>query len=103
MTTDDAADDDMVMLIAELVALRHRRGVTQVELSARTGLTQQAISRFEHKSTGHLLTAVSYARGLGARLVVQRPSGDFELVPYAGGPSDSGRWPAERVRLPARP
>lgn len=70
-------DDDAARLISSLVALRHRLNVTQVELAARSGLTQQAISRLERKSSGHVSTLVSYARGLGVQLVLRAPD-DFD-------------------------
>ena len=52
-----------------LVDLRKLKNITQKELEAKTGLTQQAISRFEITGGGSIKTILKYAEGLDCQLV----------------------------------
>ena len=52
-----------------LVKFRKEKKITQKELEAKTGLTQQAISRFEVGSGGSIKTILKYAQGLNCQLV----------------------------------
>jgi len=52
-----------------LIKFRKDKKITQKELEAKTGLTQQAISRFEVGSGGSLKTILKYAEGLDCQLV----------------------------------
>ena len=54
-----------------LIEFRKSRNITQKELEARTGLTQQAISRFETGSGGSIKTILKYAEGIGCKMVPQ--------------------------------
>ena len=54
-----------------LVAFRKAQNITQKELENRTGLTQQAISRFETGIGGNIKTILKYADGIGCRLIPQ--------------------------------
>jgi len=54
-----------------LVEYRKEKNITQKELETRTGLTQQAISRFETGSGGSIKTILKYADGIGCKLVPQ--------------------------------
>ena len=54
-----------------LVAFRKSRNITQSELEMRTGLTQQAISRFETGIGGNIKTILKYADGIGCSLIPQ--------------------------------
>jgi len=56
-------------LRARLIAVRKSRNISQKELEARTGLTQQAISRFETGSGGSIKTILRYASGVDCTLV----------------------------------
>ncbi|MDR0325483.1 MAG: helix-turn-helix domain-containing protein [Oscillospiraceae bacterium] len=58
-----------------LIDFRKANNITQKELEARTGLTQQAISRFETGSGGSIKTILKYADGIGCQLMPQnRPT-----------------------------
>lgn len=54
-----------------LVEFRKSQNITQKELESRTGLTQQAISRFETGLGGNIKTILKYADGIGCNLVPQ--------------------------------
>ena len=59
-----------------LVELRKQQKITQKELEARTGLSQQAISRFETGIGSSIKTILRYAEGIDCKIVPQRASGD---------------------------
>jgi len=62
-------------LRSRLIDFRKQKNITQKELEARTGLTQQAISRFETGSGGSIQTILKYAEGINCQLVpVERQS-----------------------------
>jgi len=52
-----------------LVEIRKNKNITQRELEARTGLTQQAISRFERGNGVSLGTILKYAEGVRCMLI----------------------------------
>jgi len=52
-----------------LVNYRKQKNITQKELESKTGLTQQAISRFETTGGGSIKTILKYAEGLNCQLV----------------------------------
>ena len=54
-----------------LVEFRKQQNITQKELESRTGLTQQAISRFETGNGGNVKTIIKYAEGINCTLVPQ--------------------------------
>jgi DNA-binding Xre family transcriptional regulator len=54
-----------------LVEMRKQKNITQKELELRTGMTQQAISRFEKGSGVNFTTILKYAEGIDCRLVPQ--------------------------------
>ena len=54
-----------------LIEHRKEKNITQTELQVRTGLTQQAISRFETGSGGSIRTILKYADGINCKLVLQ--------------------------------
>ena len=54
-----------------LVEIRKKSNITQKELEDRTGLTQQAISRFETGSGVSFRTILKYADGIECKLVPQ--------------------------------
>lgn len=58
-----------------LVEFRKSKKITQRELETRTGLTQQAISRFETGIGGNIKTILKYADGIGCNLVPQSKVG----------------------------
>jgi len=66
-------DDDAARALVDMLVERRRALlVTQTQLAARTGLTQQAISRLEREASANLSTLVAYARGLGVQLTLDR-------------------------------
>jgi len=58
-------------LRSKLIAFRKSQNITQRELEVRTGLTQQAISRFETGIGCNIKTILKYADGIGCSLVPQ--------------------------------
>ena len=54
-----------------LVEFRKSKKITQKELETRTGLTQQAISRFETGSGVNIITILKYADGIDCQLIPQ--------------------------------
>jgi len=54
-----------------LVEFRKSQDITQIELETRTGLTQQAISRFETGLGCNIKTILKYADGIGCSLIPQ--------------------------------
>ena len=54
-----------------LVEMRKQKNITQKELEIRTGMTQQAISRFEKGGGGNVTTILKYAEGIDCKLVPQ--------------------------------
>jgi len=55
----------------KLVEMRRSKNITQRELESRTGMTQQAISRFETGNGVSFKTIIKYAEGIGCKLVPQ--------------------------------
>ena len=69
-------EQEEIELRNRLVELRRSRNITQKELETRTGLTQQAISRFENGIGGNIKTILKYAEGIDCKLIPQsKPSG----------------------------
>jgi len=56
-------------LRARLVELRKSKNISQRDLETRTGLTQQAISRFETGNGGSIKTVLRYADGIDCKLI----------------------------------
>jgi len=54
-----------------LVEMRRQKNITQKDLEVRTGMTQQAISRFEKGNGVNFTTILKYAEGIDCRLVPQ--------------------------------
>lgn len=54
-----------------LVEMRKLKNITQKELEARTGMTQQAISRFETGNGVSFRTILKYADGIDCKLIPQ--------------------------------
>jgi DNA-binding Xre family transcriptional regulator len=54
-----------------LVAMRKFKNITQKELKLRTGMTQQAISRFETGNGVNFKTILKYAEGIDCKLIPQ--------------------------------
>ena len=52
-----------------LIKFRKQKNITQKELEAKTGLTQQAISRFETIGGGSIKTILKYAEGIDCQLI----------------------------------
>ncbi|MDR0490404.1 MAG: helix-turn-helix domain-containing protein [Oscillospiraceae bacterium] len=64
-----------------LVNFRKQKNITQKELEAKTGLTQQAISRFETGGGGSIKTILRYAEGLDCQLIpIERRDGVHAAV-----------------------
>ena len=54
-----------------LVEMRKIKNITQKELEIRTGMTQQAISRFETGNGVNFKTILKYAEGIDCKLIPQ--------------------------------
>jgi len=54
-----------------LVEMRKFKNITQKELETRTGMTQQAISRFEKGNGVNFKTILRYAEGIDCKLIPQ--------------------------------
>jgi len=54
-----------------LVQMRKFKNITQKELKTRTGMTQQAISRFERGNGVNFKTILKYAEGIDCKLIPQ--------------------------------
>ena len=64
-------EQEEMELRKRLIEFRKSRNITQRELESRTGLTQQAISRFETGSGVSIKTILKYAEGIECRLIPQ--------------------------------
>ena len=64
-------EQEELELRKRLIEIRKNSNITQKELEEKTGLTQQAISRFETGSGVSIKTILKYAEGLECRLVPQ--------------------------------
>ena len=62
-------EEEETELRARLIEFRKQKNITQKELEAKTGLTQQAISRFETGSGGSIKTILKYAEGINCQLI----------------------------------
>ena len=62
--------------------LRRRRGLTQVVLAARMGMTQSDLSKFERRRDVRLSTLRGYLEAMGAelRIVSETELGGFEIL-----------------------
>lgn len=65
----------------DLANIRHRLGVTQVELAARLEVSQPAVSRIEATGNPTLATVADYLEALGARLHLVAELDNGELLP----------------------
>ncbi len=66
-----------------LRALREARGITQVELAGRLGMSQPEVSRLEARADVRVSTARAYVRALGGRLSLAAAFGDEAEAPFA--------------------
>ena len=70
-------EQEEIELRNRLIEFRKLKNITQKELETRTGLTQQAISRFENGIGGNIKTILKYADGIDCKLIPQsRLSGE---------------------------
>ncbi len=97
-------------LATELILLRKRRGLTQRQLSARTGMQQSEISRIEGgRANPTAATLAALARALGCELrivpagVRKGPSVRASGVRRAGARSARARTAARRLVPRRRP
>ncbi|OBK04685.1 hypothetical protein A5746_10330 [Mycolicibacterium conceptionense] len=59
-------------LVAQLVAIRKAKGIKQVVVARRIGVTRPAVSQFESgKYSPNLANLIRYAEAVGARIVVE--------------------------------
>ncbi len=56
----------------ELINARKEREMTQKEMSEKTGLSQQAVSRLEKGTGGTIETVIKYLSALGYSLSIQK-------------------------------
>lgn len=73
LESDTSLQDQIDDLIFELIRVRKRNRITQVELSSKTGIPQATISRLESfKSTPTLQVIIRLANALGLTLNLNR-------------------------------
>lgn len=79
--------DSSVAFVGSLRAIRTRLGVTQVDLAEVMESVQPAVSRIERQDDVLLSTLVSYVEALGGRLrlVIDHPTGSYEIQPRCRG------------------
>jgi len=70
-TEDERLKKEEQELKNKLIEIRKAQNITQRELEAKTGLTQQAISRFETGHGASFKTMLKYAEGVDCKLVPQ--------------------------------
>lgn len=63
---------------ASLGELRRRKGLTQLEIASRLGMTQPEVSRLEHRRDVRISTARAYVRAVGGRLVLSARFGETD-------------------------
>jgi DNA-binding Xre family transcriptional regulator len=83
------AEGPLPAAAAPLPALRRRRGLTQVELARRMGLSQSDLSKLERRTDVRVSTLAAVATALGGRL---------RLVLDLGGETVEIRLPGRRRR-----
>lgn len=98
-----AALDAQFKLAAELIALRLKRGLTQRQLAARSGVQQSEISRIEGARGNPTVATLSVlARALGGVLSIRSAPADGHRRASSGGRRRVKRSAAARlVRTPA--
>ena len=75
--------------VLELEEIRKRRGLTQVQVADRLGITQGNVSQLEHRTELYLSTLREYVEALGGRLKLTAVFPDEECpVAVAGGGSE---------------
>lgn len=77
-------------LLAEigLYELRQERMVSQMDLAKELGVTQSAVSRFEHGADPRISTLRDYIAGLGGELEVRARFGDREVTLELGNDTE---------------
>ncbi len=107
MRANALAENDLMMLI-ELVDLRHRGELTQGDVARALGISQQAVSAFEQlESDPRLSTIRQYAHAIGALVAheVRADTGcddDLEWIKVHYNASVSSAIPAEGQVLVSR-
>jgi len=71
--------------MTDLTTHRRRKGLTQVELAKRIGMSQSDLSKFERRGDVRLSTLRAYIAALGADLVIECCDG-LECIPLELGP-----------------
>jgi transcriptional regulator with XRE-family HTH domain len=94
-----AAMEAQLKLAAEFILLRRKRGLTQRQLSARSGIQQSEISRIEGgRANATAATLAALARALGGELrIVPAAVDKGPFVRVAGKRSARGRTAARRL------
>jgi transcriptional regulator with XRE-family HTH domain len=82
--TEAAAMEAQFKLAAEVILLRRKRGLTQRQLSARSGIQQSEISRIEGgRGNPTVSTLSALAHALGGELAIRPVSGRRQQLPRA--------------------
>jgi DNA-binding XRE family transcriptional regulator len=68
---NERLEQEELELRNRLIDFRKSKNITQKQLESLTGLTQQAISRFETGNGGSIRTILKYADGIDCRLIPQ--------------------------------
>lgn len=89
------------LVLAKLIAERHRVGVTQVELARRLGVTQAVVARLESGRQDHKISTLErYAQAIGATIQVMAAS---DVVGDSGSGSTGLSGSALVTEVPIHP
>lgn len=94
-------------LARSLRAIRNQLGVTQVDVAEAMGSVQNAVSRIERQDDVMLSTLERYVAALGGRLrlVIDHPTGSYEVRPRCAGCGSTipgvHKWPIRHACRPA--
>jgi DNA-binding XRE family transcriptional regulator len=80
--------------VLELEEVRKRRGLTQVEVADRLGISQGNVSQLEHRTELYLSTLREYVEALGGRLELVAVFPDEEVQVAVGAGSAEPPTPA---------
>jgi len=87
-------------LMQDLVALRHKRGLSQIAVGERMGVSQPAVASFEAYDSNPTLSSIRrYALAVGGQ-ITHSVKDDLEITHEATlGISQTERWLAQKAQL----
>lgn len=88
-----AAERQELLARIGLYELRQERMLSQIDLAKELGVTQSAVSKFEHGADPRISTLREYVAGLGGELEVRARFGDREVLLELGEETESEGLP----------